>query len=392
MKKTLMAAASVAMLAMAGTAAQADGVRIGMITTLSGPGAGLGLDARDGFLLAMEHLGGQLGGVPTEIIEADDTMQPDVAVQLTDRMIERDGVDIITGQIWSNLALAQMPTVARNDVFFISPNAGPSVLAGAQCNPWFFNAAWQNDNNHEAMGQHVNDQGFENVYLMAPNYPAGHDALAGFKRFYNGTVIDEVYTQVGQLDYAAELATLRAAQPDAVYIFYPGGMGINFVRQYDQLGLKDSIPLFGPAFTFSQDNLDAIGDAALGVMNTAQWSPDMDNEVNQRFVADFQETYGRLPSLYASQGYDTALLIDSALRAVGGSVSADKDAFRDALRQADFQSVRGNFRFNNNHFPIQDFHLREVIRDENGNLTNRLVATIFEDHGDAYAQDCGMQW
>lgn len=392
MKKTLMAAASVAMLAMAGTAAQADGVRIGMITTLSGPGAGLGLDARDGFLLAMEHLGGQLGGVPTEIIEADDTMQPDVAVQLTDRMIERDGVDIITGQIWSNLALAQMPTVARNDVFFISPNAGPSVLAGAQCNPWFFNAAWQNDNNHEAMGQHVNDQGFENVYLMAPNYPAGHDALAGFKRFYNGTVIDEVYTQVGQLDYAAELATLRAAQPDAVYIFYPGGMGINFVRQYDQLGLKDSIPLFGPAFTFSQDNLDAIGDAALGVMNTAQWSPDMDNEVNQRFVADFRETYGRLPSLYASQGYDTALLIDSALRAVGGSVSADKDAFRDALRQADFQSVRGNFRFNNNHFPIQDFHLREVIRDENGNLTNRLVATIFEDHGDAYAQDCGMQW
>lgn len=392
MKKTLMAAASVAMLAMAGTAAQADGVRIGMITTLSGPGAGLGLDARDGFLLAMEHLGGQLGGVPTEIIEADDTMQPDVAVQLTDRMIERDSVDIITGQIWSNLALAQMPTVARNDVFFISPNAGPSVLAGAQCNPWFFNAAWQNDNNHEAMGQHVNDQGFENVYLMAPNYPAGHDALAGFKRFYDGNVIDEVYTQVGQLDYAAELATLRAAQPDAVYIFYPGGMGINFVRQYDQLGLKDSIPLFGPAFTFSQDNLDAIGDAALGVMNTAQWSPDMDNEVNQRFVADFQETYGRLPSLYASQGYDTALLIDSALRAVGGSVSADKDAFRDALRQADFQSVRGNFRFNNNHFPIQDFHLREVIRDENGNLTNRLVATIFEDHGDAYAQDCGMQW
>lgn len=390
MKKTLMAAASAAILMASATAAQADGVRIGMITTLSGPGAGLGIDARDGFLLAVEHLGGQLGGVPTEIIEGDDTQQPDVAVQLTDRMIERDGVDIITGQIWSNLALAQMPTIARNEVFFVSPNAGPSVLAGAQCNPWFFNAAWQNDNNHEAMGQHVNSQGYQNVYLMAPNYPAGHDALAGFKRFYEGGIAAEVYTQVGQLDYAAELATLRAAQPDAVYIFYPGGMGINFVRQYDQLGLKDSIPLFGPAFTFSQDNLDAIGDAALGIMNTAQWSPDLDNAANQRFVADFEARYGRLPSLYASQGYDAAQLIDAALRAVGGSVSADKDAFRNALRTAEIDSVRGAFRLNNNHFPIQNYYLREVVRDDQGRLTNRLVATVFEDHADAYAQDCPM--
>jgi branched-chain amino acid transport system substrate-binding protein len=310
-------------------------------------------------------------------------------VDLAGRMVERDEVDIVTGIIWSNLALAVMPTLARNEVFFVSVNAGPSELAGRQCNPFFFNVAWQNDNNHEAMGQHVRDEGFERVYIMAPNYPAGQDALTGFKRFYGDDVIGEVYTPLGQLDYAAELSQLQAEEPDAVYIFYPGGMGINFIRQYEQAGLKETTPLFGPAFSFSQDLLPAVGDAALGVRNTSQWSPDLDNEVNARFVADFEERYDRLPSLYASQGYDAALLIDSALNITGGDVT-DKEAFGDAMQQADFDSVRGPFRFNNNHYPIQNYYLREVVMDDQGRITNRLVGTIFEDHADAYHQECQM--
>lgn len=389
MKAHLLGVAAAALLAASPAAAQ-DDLKIGMITTLSGPGSGLGIDIRDGFMLGLEHLGGQLGGVPTTVVEGDDAREPDTANQLAERMIERDEVDMITGIVWSNLALAIMPRLARSEVFFISPNAGPSILAGRQCNPYFFNVAWQNDNNHEAMGKHVADAGYETAFILAPNYPAGQDALAGFKRFYDGEVVQEVYTQLGQQDYAAEIAQIQSAEPDAVYFFLPGGMGINFIKQYDQAGLKGEIPMFGPAFSFGQDILPAVGESALGVMNTAQWSPDLENPVNERFVADFQEAYGRIPSLYASQGYDAALLIDSAVRAVGGDLSDDQ-ALIEALRAADFDSVRGDFEFNTNHFPIQDYYLREVVQLDDGTLTNRLVSTVFENHADAYAAECEME-
>ena len=388
MKTKVLAMASAVVMA-AGTAQAADQIRVGMITTLSGGGSGLGIDIRDGFMLGLEHVGGKLGGLDTVVTEGDDQRKPDVAKQLAERMIEREDVDIITGTVWSNLALALMPTMARNEVIYLSPNAGPSVLAGAQCNEFFFNVAWQNDNNHEAMGQYVQDQGFQNVYILAPNYPAGRDALTGFKRYYTGTIAGEVYTELGQLDYAAELAQLRAANPDAVFFFLPGGMGINFVKQYDQAGLKGDIPLFGPAFSFSQDILAAVGDAAMGVMNTAQWSPDLDNAANQRFVSDFEASYGRIPSLYASQGYDAALLIDAAVKAVDGNIE-DGEAFRAALQSANFDSVRGAFQFNRNHFPVQNFYLRQVTKDGQGRLTNSLIGTVFTNHSDAYADDCEM--
>jgi len=389
MRRSLAAMAAIAALA-ATPAGAADTVRIGMVTTLSGPGSGLGIDIRDGFMLALDELGGTLGGLPAEVVEGDDGREPDVARQLVQRMIERDRVQVITGIVWSNLALAIMPTVDRNGVFFISPNAGPSELAGERCNPWFFNVAWQNDNNHEAMGRHMTGQGFGQVVVLAPNYPAGHDAVAGFSRYFEGEIIEEIYTPLGQLDYAAELAQVRAADPEAVYFFYPGGMGINFIRQYQQAGLKDRIPFFGPAFSFDQTILEAVGEAALGVMNTAQWSPDLDNLANRAFVAAFEQAYGRIPSLYASQGYDAAMLIDSAVRAVDGNIE-DAEAFRSALQAADFESVRGPFRFNANHYPIQNFYLRQVVRDRDGRLTNRLAGTVFTEHGDAYAAECEME-
>jgi branched-chain amino acid transport system substrate-binding protein len=369
--------------------AQSGEVRIGMITTLSGPGSGLGIDVRDAFALALKDLGGSLGGLKATVIEADDQQKPDVAKQLADRMVERDKVDVVTGIIWSNLALALMPSLERAEVFFLSPNAGPSQLAGKQCNPFFFGVAYQNDGQHEAMGQHMQSQGIKRAYLMAPNYPAGKDALTGVKRFFKGEVVGEVYTTVGQPDYAAELAQLRAAAPDGVYIFYPGGMGINFVKQYEQAGLKGKVPLFGPGFSFSEDSLPAIGDAALGVMNTAQWSGDLDNPQNRKFVQGFEAAYNRLPSVYAAQAYDVALLLDSAIRKTGGSLT-DKNALRAALQAADFKSIRGDFKFNNNHYPIQDYYLREVVKDDKGRLTNVIRGTVFNDHADPYAAECRM--
>ena len=363
-------------------------VKIGMITTLSGGGSALGIDIRDGFQLAIDEEGGKLGGVAVQLLVEDDGRKPDKAKEISDRMLKRDKVDIMTGIVWSNLAIAVVPKVTKQGVFYISPNAGPSLLAGKGCNANYFNVAWQNDNLHEATGKYVADQGYKHLYILAPNYPAGKDALKGFKRFYDGKVVGEVYTKLGQKDYAAEIAALRSAKPDAVFFFLPGGMGISFLKQYAQAGLTKEIPVFGPAFSFDQTILGAVGDAALGVINGSQWSKDIDNPANKAFVAGFQKAQGRLPSLYASQGYDAAKLIGSALKAVGGD-AANKDGLRAALKAAKFDSVRGKFRFGPNNHPIQDIYVRRVVK-QGDILTNEIVAKAFTDHQDAYAGECKM--
>lgn len=366
-------------LAMSGNA-MADPLKVGMITTLSGGGAGLGVDIRDGFLLALK----QAGNKDVEVIVEDDAQKPELAMQIADKMIQSDKVDILTGIVWSNLAMAVVPSVVAQDKFYISTNAGPSALAGAKCNPNYFNAAYQNDNLHEAVGNYANTAGYKKTFILAPNYPAGTDALTGFKRFYKGELAGEIYTKVGQTDYAAEIAQIRAAGADSVYFFLPGGMGIAFMKQYSQSGV--STPVMGPGFSFDQDVLAAIGDAALGVKNSSHWSKDLDNAANKKYVEAFKAEYGRLPSLYATQGYDAANLILSAAAKTGVS---DKDAFRAALKEAKFDSVRGKFKFGNNNHPIQDIYIREVIK-EDGVLTNKIVATSFTDHQDAYASECKM--
>ena len=355
-------------------------VKVGMITTLSGGGAGLGIDVRDGFLLAIE----QSGRDDIEVIVEDDQQKPDIAVQLADRMIQAEDVDVLTGIIWSNLAMAVVPSAVAQGVFYLSPNAGPSQLAGAGCHPNYFNVAWQNDNLHEAAGAYANSAGYTNSFILAPNYPAGRDALTGYKRFYQGGLAGELYTELGQTDYAAEIAQIRASGADSVFFFLPGGMGISFLKQYADSGV--GLPLVGPAFSFDQGILQAVGDAALGVVNTSQWSKDIDNPTNAAFVESFQAAYGRLPSLYASQGFDTANLLISALSVASPD---DADAFRAALEAADFASTRGDFAFGPNHHPIQDIYVREVVR-EGDVLTNRIIGVALEDHQDAYAGECGM--
>ena len=363
-----------------------DPVKIGMVTTLSTGGGYLGEQVQKGFELAVEMRGSP---IQIDLLVADDGLDPETAVGLVERMVERDGVKIMTGSIFSNIAMATIPRLVREGIVYVSPNAGPSELAGKGCNPNYFSASWQNDNLHEAMGQYVTDQGYQNVYLLAPNYPAGQDALTGFKRFYQGTIAGEVYTQLGQTDYAAEISTLRAANPDAVFFFYPGAMGINFVKQYGQAGLVDQIPLFGPAFSFDDTLLDAVGAEAAGTFNTSQWSPDLDNEANQAFVTAYKAKYNEYPTLYSSQGFDTGNLILSALEKVNGNVD-DTGALISALEEADFVSVRGDFEFNTNHYPIQDIYVRQAYVDDSGNVTNKLVGKVFEAHADAYAAECEM--
>ncbi|MFU0505437.1 ABC transporter substrate-binding protein [Pseudaminobacter sp. NGMCC 1.201702] len=360
-------------------AAFAEPVKIGMITTLSGGGAGLGIDARDGFMLALKNA----GAADIEVVTEDDAQKPELAVQIADKMIQSDKVDILTGIIWSNLAMAVVPNAVAQGKFYLSVNAGPSALAGAKCDKNYFNVAYQNDNFHEAMGQYANKD-YKKTFILAPNYPAGTDALTGFKRYYKGELAGEVYTKVGQTDYAAEIAQIRASGADSVFIFLPGGMGIAFTKQYAQSGV--GIPLLGPGFSFSQDVLGAIGDAALGVKNSASWSKDLDNDANKKFVETFQAEYGRLPSVYAAQAYDTGSLIVAA--AAKASVK-DADAFRAALKEAKFDSVRGKFKFNTNNHPIQDIYVREVVKEGDA-LTNKIIGTAFTDHQDAYAKDCKL--
>ena len=387
MFKPLVLAAALSTLAAGATAA--DGIKVGMMTTLSGPGASLGIDIRDGFNLALKRLDKKLGGLPADVLIADDAQNPETGKQIAERFIKKDKVDIGTGIVFSNIMLAVGPAFFNTQTFYVSANAGPSQYAGAQCNPYFFNVAWQNDNLHEAVGKTVQDKEFKKVALLAPNYPAGKDALTGFKRYYKGEVTQELYTKLGQLDYAPELAQIRASKPDAMYIFLPGGMGINFIKQFVASGLSKGVVLFGPGFSADEDVIRAVGEPMLGMFNTSQWGHDLANAENKRFVADFQKEYGRLPSLYASQGYDAAMLIDAAVRDVKGRLD-DKEAVRRALEAARFKSVRGEFRFNKNHYPVQDYHLRIVGRDAQGRVTNRTLGTVFKSHADAYVGACKM--
>ena len=353
-------------------------VKVGMITTLSGGGAGLGIDVRDGFMLAIK----QSGRTDIEVVIEDDQRKPDIAVQLADKMVQSEKVDVLTGIIWSNLAMAVVPSVTAQGKFYLSPNAGPSALAGAGCHKNYFNVAWQNDNLHEAAGAYANGAGHKNSFILAPNYPAGKDALTGYKRFFSGDLAGEIFTKLGQTDYAAEIAQIRASNADSVFFFLPGGMGISFLKQYAASGVD--LPVVGPAFSFDQGILQAVGSAALGVVNTSQWNKDIDNPTNNAFVESFKAEYGRLPSLYASQGFDTANLLISA---VATSDVKDADSFRKALEAANFDSTRGDFKFGSNHHPVQTIYARKVIK-EGDIFTNMIIGTALENHSDAYAAEC----
>ncbi len=373
----------------AAAAHAADQVKIGLITTLSGPNSAPGIEVRDGFNLAVKLAGGRLGGLKAEVVQVDDQLNPEVGKQGAERLVRRERVDFLTGIVYSNVLLAAGPVAFDAKTFYVSPNAGPSQYAGEQCNPYFFAASWQNDVIHEAPGKFAQDRGFKRVFLLSANYAAGRDAMTGFKRFYKNAPLDEVYTKLGQLDYAAEVAQIRAAKPDALYFFLPGGMGINFVKQFVAAGLSKDITLIATGATSDEDTIRATGESMIGLFNAAQWTADFDNPANQTFVAAFEKEFNRLPTAYAAQAYDTALLIDAAIRDVKGKIE-DKAAVQKALRAARFKPVRGEFKFAANHFPIQNYYLRVVGKDAKGRITNKTIGTIFTNHVDSYVGKCKM--
>jgi branched-chain amino acid transport system substrate-binding protein len=367
----------------------ADKVKIGLITTLSGPAAVIGQQQRNGLQLALKELGNKLGGRDVELLIQDDELKPDVAVSKVKALVERDKVDFVVGPVFSNILAAIIKPATEGGAFMISPNAGTSSFAGKDCNPNLFVVSYQNDQNAEAMGKYAQDSGLKKVFLMAPNYQAGKDEIAGFKRYYKGEVADEVYVPLNQLDYAAELSKIAAAQPDAIFVFLPGGMGVNFVKQFRQAGLADKVK-FLSAFTVDESTLPAQQDAALGFFGGGNWAPNMDNPQSKAFVAAYEKEYNAVPATYAVQAYDAIKLLDSALKQTKGDTS-NKDALRAALAKADFKSVRGDFKFNTNHYPVQDFYVVKVAKRPDGKYETEIMQKVFSSFADPYAADCPMK-
>jgi branched-chain amino acid transport system substrate-binding protein len=371
-------------------AAAQQKLKIGFITTFTGPQGVMGQYMKDSVELALDHLGRKVGGMDVEMIYGDDQLKPDVGVQVAEEMLKKHQVDFVSGIIWSNVMMAVVPVVTGAGKIMVGSNAGASPLAGSQCNELYFSTSWNNDQTPEAMGKFLQDSGVNDLYVMAPNYQAGKDMVAGLKRYYKGRIVEEVYTKLGQQDYQAEISQMRSKNPKAVFAFYPGGMGIQFLRQYDQAGLRGKLPLY-TVYTVDEISIPAVKDSAVGIYETRYWSPDLKNAPNEKFVSDYKKKYGKLPVFYGAQSYDSIMLIDSAVKAVRGNVKDVKGMVAE-MRKANFPSLRGPFQYNVNHHPIQNFYLLNTVKLPSGDIEMRIQKTVFEKHKDSYSQECKMKW
>ena len=391
--KRLVTAAMLA--AMTAGSAYAESVKVGFVTTLTTGAAVIGKDMENAVNLAVEHLGGKAGGLDLEVIMADDGFAPETGKQATDKLVKQDDVDFVAGYIWSHVLLASRKSVLDSGKFLISANAGPSQMAGKLCHENFFSTSWQNDQTPMAMGEVLNQQGVKSLYIMAPNYAAGKNMVSGVERTFKGEVKGKDLTKWGadaQLDFSAELSKAKASGADGLFVFYPGAAGGAFIKQYHQAGLKDVMPLYS-VFTVDALSLPRLQKAdfksVIGSRTTQEWGPSLDNPANKKFVADFKAKHGTYPSFYAAQSYDAIMMIAAAVEAVGGDLS-NKDGLRAAMKSANYDSVRGKYTYGNNNFPIQNFYLREVVEDADGNWTTKVVQTVFENHQDSYASECKL--
>ena len=390
MKRVFLATTALVLFAAAPASAQQKSVKIGFISTFSGPTAVIGNDMRNSFELALDHLGRKMGGLPIEMVYEDDAQKPEVGKQKTEKLIQSDKVDFIAGYIWSNVLLASLKPIVDSKTMFVIANAGASQVAGPLCSPYVFSTSWENDQTPAAMGLYMNQKGVKTAFLIGPNYAAGKDMLNGMRSTFKGKVVGEELTKwPDQLDFSAELSKVRAAKPDAVYVFYPGAAGIQFLTQYSQAGLKGQIPLY-TAFTIDALSLPRMKDLALGVPGVQQWVNDLPNEANKKFVADFKAKHKAYPSFYGAQSYDAANLINSAVVAVKGDLSK-KDAMRAEMQKANYKSVRGPYKYGNNHMPIQNFYLQEAVKDADGQYTLKTVTTIVENDQDKSHTKCRMK-
>ena len=390
MKKAWIAAGAALALASGSASAQDKTIKIGVVSTFTGPPAAIGNDMKNSFELGLDHHGRKLGGLPVEVIYADDQTKPEIGVQKTQELIESNHVDFVVGYIWSNVLLASLKPLIDSKTMTVVTNAGASQFAGELCSPYAFSTSWQNDQTPAAVGLYMNQKGVKSAFLIGPNYAAGKDMLAGVQQTFKGQIVGQELTRwPDQLDFSAELSKARAAKPDAIFAFYPGGAGVQFVTQYVQAGLRGQIPLY-TAFTIDDLSLPRLKDLAVGVPGAQEWVNDLPNTTNQKYVADYKAKFNASPSFYGAQTYDAVGLIDSAVTAVKGDLSI-KEGMRKEMEKANFKSVRGNFKFGNNHIPIQDFYLQDAAKNPDGSYSLQTVATIVKDDQDRFHDRCPMK-
>lgn len=387
--RVLATLSGVALTALTAGTVMADPVKVAFMNSLSSTSSVGAKQARDGFALAMKELGGKFGGVDTQIIWEDDEGKPDVAVTKAKTLVQRDHVDAVVGFTFTNVAMAALKPIVESKTFFISTNPGPSPVAGKRCSPYFFSVSYQMDLESGVSAKYANENGLDTAFLLAPNYQAGKDALGGVKQLYKGKILAEDYTPLHQIDYSSDIARIAAAKPSALFVFMPGAPGVNFVKQLRQAGLADKLT-FLSSFTIDEAALPGLKDDAIGLFGAADWAPNLDNPANKKFVADFEKAYGYVPSNFSAHAYDAAMLLNSAVRDIKGNVS-DKDAFRAALKKADFKSVRGEFKFNTNQFPVQNYYLVKAAKRDDGKYETQIVKKVMSMQGDAYADQCPMK-
>jgi branched-chain amino acid transport system substrate-binding protein len=391
MKTIRTAALAATLAAAAASGAAAQELRIGFLNTTTGGGALIGKHLENGWKLGLEHAGwtkdgDKLGGVPTKIFYADDQGKPDVGLKEVDKFLKQDKVHIVSGIIWSHVMLTIQKPIFESKVMILSTNAGPSPLAGEQCNPLFTSSSFMNDGNAEATGVMATKDGIKTVVAMAPNYQAGKDNVNGFVRTYKGgKVVETILFKVGETDYQADLAKVRAVKPQALYIFAPGAMGVAFMKQWASSGLNKEIKLYS-IYTIDGVTLPGIGDAAIGATEAGHWNPDLDNAKNKRFIKDYMAKFGHMPSYFAVQSYDAPELIAKAMKAVGGKTD-DMGAVAKAIRKGTMDSPRGTIKYNVNGMVMQPYWRLNVVKGADGKPTIKGAEKIL-DHKDAYWEKC----
>ena len=363
-------------------------IKIGLLQTFSGPFGVIGQTVADAVMLEVEANGGKLGGFPVEIIKQDDQGKPDVGLQAATKLVEQDKVDILIGPTLTNVILATYQPIVQSKTIMVTTIGGPGELAGKFCNPYYFSTSWQNSDTAASMGQHLQSLGIKNLYVQAPNFEGGREVVSGLKRYYKGGVAKEVFTPMTQQDFSAELTQIRLANPEAVFAFYPGNLAVAWVKHYAQAGLMSKIPLYRVS-SIDGLSMPGMGDAPVGSYQTASWNPDLPNEASQKFVADFRKKYNVTPSYNAAYAYDAVRLLDAALKQAGGA--QNHDALISAMEKADFKSVRGDFKFGPNHFPLQDYYLLQVVKAPSGAIEQQTRGKVFEMHGDDYVSQCSMK-
>ncbi|MBC7953081.1 MAG: ABC transporter substrate-binding protein [Rhodospirillaceae bacterium] len=374
-----------------GAGASDPSIVVGVVATLTGPGALAGQDLVDGFNLALKQLGGRFSNQEVRVVLADDKGSPDIARQQVKRLMDRERLDmVLTGVSAPSLATIIKPLVDAR-LFVLNLDQSPPALSGAECSQFLFSLAAPVDGLHEAMGQYLAAEHIRRVVVVGPQTGVTNDAVAALKRTFPGEVVAVLSPHPGAATFAPELDHIKQLKPDAIYSLLTGGMGGGFVRAWGASPLKGEIPLFPLWPAVERQMLPAMADAAQDMISIGTWGNDLDSIPNRRLNADFEMEFGRPPSTWAAQGYDAAFLVDSALKATNGKTS-NEDALRTALRRADFISARGSFKFNTNQFPVLNYYLRKVSRDAKGRPTHEMRGVVLKEWRDRQAHSCPMRW